>query len=224
MRAAAAGLVCLLLCANRHAASACDNTLAHRYDLPVYSLIPGYPDSVASSVQNTFADHASRDTDPGGVGSADASCCERINLSVLPSSLPASCAMITSDNEVSCSQAAGPFSITIVENIADCGGVPNADACYYADSGYPMFIARTNDYFLPTDAEALAQDLVRTAAIRRTQNPYFPSLGPPNDLLGKGIWSGNISAATCSEIESWSTLIAADSCPCSDLSRDFRPI
>ena len=220
MRAAVAALSAFLLVSAAYSLSRAtclggNNGYAHLYDLPVYSLVPGYPDSVATSVKNTFAEHASRDTDPGGVGSADASCCERIDPRVLPSSLPATCATITPDNEVSCSQAAGPFSITIVENIADCGGVPNADACTYADSGYPMFIARTNDFFQPTDAEALAQDLVRTAAIRQTQNPFFPSLGPPNDLLGTGIWSGNISAATCNQIESWSTIIAADICPCS---------
>jgi hypothetical protein len=118
-------------------------------------------------------------------------------------------------NDLSCAQAAGPFSITIVESIELCGSVANIDACIYPEMGYAMFIARTNGFWSPTDYEALAQILVLTAAIRRTQNPYFAgSSAPPNDLFGVGVWSGDISASTCSQMEAWSTFLST-TCPCS---------
>lgn len=217
MRAAAAWFVALFLCVGARATLACDNSLVHLYDLPVNSLVAGYPSATDQThIESTFAERASRDSDSLGVGPADASCCQRIDVRVLSSSLPASCATITDDNIASCSQAAGPFSITIVENIASCGGAPNVDGCTFADAGYPMFIARTNNYWQPNDYGALSQLLVRTAAIRRTQNPFFPSSGaPPFDLLGKGVWSGNISASSCALMESWSTVVLSDRCPCS---------
>ncbi len=208
--------VALCVCgdANAQGGSLCGNHYVSDFDLPVYSLVAGYPSgAIQTNIEDYFLEEATRDS-----GSNDVSCCQGINVRVLPSTLPASCLTITSSppetaNIGSCSQAAGPFSVTIVESIPVCGAFQNVSGCWDPSYGYAIFIARTNSDLPSTSIQALTDILTEAAIVRRTQNPYILSSGLPTDLFGFSTWAGDISTASCQQMHAWSgTLPVACTC------------
>ncbi len=209
-------LLALCVCGNANAQQ-CANSTLWDFDLPVYSLVAGYPNGATQAdIEELFREVVTRDT-----GLNDASCCQGINVRVLPSTLPASCLTVTafppeSENLESCSLASGPFSITIVDSIPVCGGSQNVDACWEGDYGYAIFIARNNASWAENNVQALATILARTAIARRSQNPFIiGSSAPVGDLFGVGFpWTGDVSTASCMQMQAWSTGLLSIPCPC----------
>jgi len=216
-----AAIAVLLVGESAHA-QLCTNNRTNIFSIQLRSLIEDYPgELLQSNIQNYVAGLCLRDGDAAGL--FDSTCCQTVDIVVLPSLIPASCATISDaveGNLLSCAQAAtqahGNFSVTVVDAITVCGGplgTPNASACIVLEAGGAMFLARNNAVFPPEDVVALANDYLRTALIHRTMNPYFIGSAPPGDLFGPGNWNGNMSAPTCVQMHAWSSPTGQD-CEC----------